>query len=141
MAPDTALKLQDLGSTAGKEKILASMTGLQGNGKTPRKGKGQGKGGQGRANRGTIPLAARTPLERAQALVTSLLKEANTCRDCSFKLRPLKVSTSLVSQLGACDVKLRELAKTVQEKVNAKENTNGAYAPLIEKVRFCSLNR
>lgn len=133
MAPETAMKLQDLGTGAGKEKILASMNAVK-NGMPAKTGKGKGKGAN-RRGKGSVPLSARTPLERGQALVTSLLKEANNCRDCAFKLRPIKMSKSLIGQLQACDVKLRELAESVNQKVNAKANTNGAYATMIEKAR------
>lgn len=95
-------------------------------------GKGQNRNGKG----GSAPIKARTPLERGQALVTSLLKEANNCRDCAFKLRPIKMSATLMGELEACDTKLTELAEAVQEKVNMKANTNGAYAGLIVKARF-----
>ena len=46
------------------------------------------------------------------------------------------MSATLMGELEACDTKLTELAEAVQEKVNMKANTNGAYAGLIVKARF-----
>lgn len=55
-------------------------------------------------------------------------------RDQAFKLRPLSLSTDLISQLKACAVKLQHHADLLQSKIAKKMNKRKHYHDLNEQV-------
>ena len=131
MSGDAALKLKDLGMSGGMDKIKANMNLAVAKTK-PRGGKGK-KGGENGANPNTEEVVPETPLEKATTLVNGLLKEANSCRDNAFKVRPLEMSEELQQQLEALDIKFQDCAERIQEKIAAKKNKDSDYAALIQE--------
>lgn len=61
-------------------------------------------------------------------------------RDFAFKLKPLSLSTDLITQLKACAVKLDGEAENLQKKIQQKANKNKHYAEIITRVWGCPKN-
>lgn len=93
-----------------------------------------------------------TPLSKAQALLTGVLKIVNECRSATqvlvvlvvganesrfpprnhaFRLQPLKMSSDLISQLLAVGVKLESLANQLQENIKKGKDKNRYYVTIL----------
>ncbi|CAJ1376913.1 unnamed protein product, partial [Effrenium voratum] len=75
-----------------------------------------------------------TPLSKAQALLTGVLKIVNECRNHAFRLQPLKMSSDLISQLLAVGVKLESLANQLQENIKKGKDKNRYYVTIFTEV-------
>ena len=56
-------------------------------------------------------------------------------RDHAFKLRPLALSTDLITQLKACAVKLQHWADVLQSRISKKYNKSKYYRDVEDQVK------
>ncbi|CAL1174314.1 unnamed protein product [Cladocopium goreaui] len=119
------LALGDKLGAEGVAKMLGSV-GLKGDASATKtkKGKGQRK----------PKVTPETPLEKAVKLQEKVLKDANSCRDFAFKLRPISMSNDLIQQLKACAVKLQTCAEQLQQKIRNKKDKNKHYVAILAEV-------
>lgn len=131
MNGEAALKLKDLGVSGGMDKVTASMAlavpKAKAKGKKPKNVDG---------NPNTQEVIPETPLEKAITLVNGMLKEANSCRDNAFKIRPLEMSEELQQQLECLDAKFQDCAERIQVLIGAKKNKDSDYAALIAEAGY-----
>ncbi|CAK9011868.1 Uncharacterized protein SCF082_LOCUS11278 [Durusdinium trenchii] len=79
-------------------------------------------------------VEAEQPIAKAQSLLQRVLRDVNACTDHAFKLRPLALSTDLITQLKACAVKLQHHADVLQSRISKKYNKSKYYRDLEEQV-------
>ncbi|CAE7360777.1 unnamed protein product, partial [Symbiodinium pilosum] len=120
-----AMKVGDLTKSAAMQSALnfASMPSQNGKGK-----------GKPKTKKEKNEVKAAQPLDKAKALMSQILKEANSCRDFAFKLRPLEMSEALIGQLQAVEVKLSGEAKALQALIKKKKNKSKHYAKTLAEV-------
>ena len=117
---------------AMKKAVGFMQTACGGSGKKPRKPKGgdnkeeDGKGGE--------KVVAKTWEEKAGALITKILRDANTCRDNAFKLKPLEMSSELIKHLKAVEIQLQRAASKLQDLVNKGCKKGKHYQPIVDEV-------
>ncbi|CAE7348426.1 MDN1, partial [Symbiodinium pilosum] len=120
-------------SAQGMAKAL-QLTGTVAPSKSKGKAGKTAKGGEAGAAKEVTPD---TPLQKAAALVNTVLREKNTCslcRDLAFKLKPIKMSDALIQQLLALEKKFSQKASELQKLVAANKNKNKYYKYIIDEV-------